>query len=170
VINVTIVTLSMPCTLLAGSSSYGNHSKDISHAAMSEISSWMSLISTIRDNDDEEKKEKNLVEEDTFLSKVNHHLATHAFLVAASSSPTLADLDLYFTLTTSNTNTISTVDASYPHIVRWMKTVHPTVSQWIDEVRQKKDVPWIQQNLQAFELPKSSIIYSSLYPLTLPTF
>jgi hypothetical protein len=156
----------MPCTLLAGSSSYGNHSKDISHAAMSEISSWMPLISTVHVVGEEEK---SLVE-DTFLSKVNHHLATHAFLVAASSSPTLADLDLFFTLTTSNTNTISTVDASYPHIVRWMKTVHPTVSQWIDEVRQKKDVPWIQQNLQAFELPKSSIIYSSLYPLTLPTF
>jgi aminoacyl tRNA synthase complex-interacting multifunctional protein 1 len=148
----------MPYTLLAGSSSYGNRSKDIHRANMSEISSWMSLISTTTICN-----EKNL---DTFLSNVNQHLATHAFLVTASSSPTLADLDLYFTLT--STSTMSTVDI-YPHIVRWMNTVHPTVSQWMEEVRQKKDVPWIQQNLQAFELPKNSFIGPS-YPSTLPTF
>jgi aminoacyl tRNA synthase complex-interacting multifunctional protein 1 len=166
----------MPYTLLAGSSSYGNRSsKDIHRFNVAGIISWMSIFSSTYTQG---ILEKDVHAANTFLQTLNHHLADHAFLVG-SSSPTLADLDLYFMFLNHAATTIEPLlldSTRNQHIIRWIQTVHPTVCQWLEEVKQKSNVSWIQQNLQAFELPKSTSMLTAeakllLYPTsTLPTF
>lgn len=167
----------MPYTLLAGSSSYGNRSsKDIHRFNVAGIASWMSIISSTHL---QSILGKDVHATNTFLQTLNHHLASHAFLVQ-SPSPTLADLDLYFLLLNHAATTIEPLlrdPTKNQPIIRWIQTVHPTVCQWMEEVKQKKThVSWIQQNLQAFELPKTYTLLtpeanSLLYPSsTMPTF
>lgn len=167
----------MPYTLLAGSSSYGNRSsKDIHRFNVAGIASWMSIISS---TDLQSILEKDMHATNTFLQTLNHHLESHAFLVQ-SSSPTLADLDLYFWFLNRAATTLEPLlrdPTKNQPIIRWIQTVHPTVCQWMEEVKQKKShVPWIQQNLQAFEWPKATTLLtpeanSLLYPSSaMPTF
>jgi hypothetical protein len=110
----------------------------VSACAMASIASWMSVASSIRDNN----KEEDVM---LLLTQLNVYLATRSFVIIPSPRPTLADLDLYFALlsrllttgpTSSSINEVEqqcvfekTIGAGLGNVRRWLHTCNATVNE-----------------------------------------
>ena len=132
-----------PYYLLGGASESIHVKSNSNYSVMilSSISSWMSLASTIGSDNT-----------DTICQDLDSYLSKQAFLTNHTASPTIADLDVAFTLLPL----IQSSDADYPNLSRWMRQCHATAHQFsyitIDNERPTltfTDVPSLPENMLA---------------------
>ncbi len=117
-----------PVLFLGGhsASSYAGASP-ISAMAMAGISSWMSVASSIRDDDQRSGSDEGVA---TLLHQLNRYLATRSFLVP-SSGPTLADLDLYLAIVSkvSSGEKLEGMVGGGVHSRRWLEQCGATLDE-----------------------------------------
>ena len=131
----------------AGGEGGGACKSPVSACAMASIASWMSVASSVRDDNNKDEDVMLL------LTQLNGYLATRSFVVVPSPRPTLADLDLYFALlsrlaTTASTNVdeeqrggggggggnsmIEKAIGGLGNVRRWLQTCSVTVDELMD--------------------------------------
>ena len=132
-----------PYYLLGGASESIHVKSNSNYSVMilSSISSWMSLASTIGSNDT-----------DTICQDLDSYLSKQAFLTNHTASPTIADLDVAFTLLP----VVQSSDADYPNLSRWMRQCHATAHQFSSIPKDNErptlaftDVPSLPENMLA---------------------
>jgi hypothetical protein len=146
----------------------------VSACAMASIASWMSVASSIRDNNNKEEDVMLL------LSQLNVYLATRSFVIVPSPRPTLADLDLYFALlsrlittgptTSSSMNTeeqcvFEKTIGGLGNVRRWLHTCSVTVNELMD-IAMKNSV---HSKVPMVEIPMLDVLLRSI-PRPTPIF
>mmetsp|Transcript_2284 Transcript_2284/g.3496 ORF Transcript_2284/g.3496 Transcript_2284/m.3496 type:complete len:474 (+) Transcript_2284:98-1519(+) len=113
-----------PFLLLGG---YSEGEKSSSEAAMvlASISSYMSIASMIRSNDEKEAH---------ILTSLNEILAMNSFLVGNTSRPTLADYDVFYALAERNELTFKedVITKDMTNLRRWILAVQASVEELVN--------------------------------------
>eukprot|EP00559_Dactyliosolen_fragilissimus_P000570 CAMPEP_0184864776 /NCGR_PEP_ID=MMETSP0580-20130426/16085_1 /TAXON_ID=1118495 /ORGANISM="Dactyliosolen fragilissimus" /LENGTH=494 /DNA_ID=CAMNT_0027363695 /DNA_START=10 /DNA_END=1494 /DNA_ORIENTATION=- len=116
-----------PNYLFGGHSARARNASPSSALAVSGISSWMSYADSI--------DASTLTQ---IAENLNDYLATRSFLIP-SAGPTLADLDVYFTLSKYEKEIqIQDVIKGKLHLSRWMEQCYATASEMLSLGTQKK--------------------------------
>jgi aminoacyl tRNA synthase complex-interacting multifunctional protein 1 len=112
-----------PLLLLGGHSARsGGGASPISSLALSGISSWMSIASSIRGGGGGGKGH----DLPTFLAQLDSYLVTRSFVVT-SPSPTLADLDLYLAILSGGSSCDELPLGDKINVRRWMEQCGSTL-------------------------------------------
>jgi hypothetical protein len=100
---------------------------------MASIASWMSVASSVRDDNNKDEDVMLL------LTQLNGYLATRSLVVNPSPRPTLADLDLYFALLSRLTTATEEEQRVFEKTIgglgnvrRWLQTCSVTVDELMD--------------------------------------
>jgi hypothetical protein len=115
-----------PFYVLGGHSASGGASVE-SAICLASVSSYMSIASSIRDNSTDTD---NNIDLSQIYSQLNNVLANNSFLVGSTPKPTLADLDVFFALSTASKGTIQ-LDDSLIHCKRWLLATLTAVEEMI---------------------------------------
>ena len=117
----------------AGGEGGGACKSPVSACAMASIASWMSVASSVRDDNNKDEDVMLL------LTQLNGYLATRSFVVVPSPRPTLADLDLYFALLSRLTTATEEEQRVFEKTIgglgnvrRWLQTCSVTVDELMD--------------------------------------
>lgn len=92
---------------------------------LASISSYMSIASMIRSNDEKETH---------ILTSLNEILAMNSFLVGNTSRPTLADYDVFYALAERNELTFKkdVITKDMPNLRRWIVAVQASVEELVN--------------------------------------
>ena len=92
---------------------------------LASISSYMSIASMIRSNDEKEAH---------ILTSLNEILAMNSFLVGNTSRPTLADYDVFYALAERNELTFKkdVITKDMPNLRRWIVAVQASVEELVN--------------------------------------
>ena len=129
------------------------------HASPTSAMAWASMLywmTTVK----EQILQQQPQQLEVVLELLSLHLKEHAFLVANTAMPTIADYDVALALakvTTTTTAPPTTVDDDYPNVMRWMKTTLTSLHQQIQTYCQQQDDNDDKKKSPALSLPAVSL-------------